>query len=180
MIDNWITLLEGIVSNPETPIANLSIISPSELNLMIQWNQTDVDFPNQSKCLHQLFEDQVKSNIALIFDNTKLTYKELNSNSNQLAHHLISLGIVPDTPVAILMDNSIEIMIAILGILKSGGAYVPIDPETPIQRIQYILNDAKPLALIVNENQESRISSIRPKIVICLDSKGQWKSNLQS
>ena len=100
------------------------------------WNDTQTDYP-KDQCIHQLFEAQVARTpeaIAVVFEDQQLTYDELNTRANQLAHYLQGLGVVPDVLVGICMERSLEMVVALLGILKAGGAYVPLDPGYPKER----------------------------------------------
>ncbi|MGD1911927.1 MAG: amino acid adenylation domain-containing protein, partial [Rivularia sp. (in: cyanobacteria)] len=143
------TLLTAIVDEPEQKISELPILTASEKQqLILDWNQTVIEYP-QDQCVHQLFEEQVKKtpdNIALVWENQQLkqefSYDELNIKANQLASHLCSLGVKPETPVGIYLERSPEAIISILAILKAGGIYVPLDPGYPQERLNFILEDA--------------------------------------
>jgi non-ribosomal peptide synthetase component F len=114
------------------------------------WNQTEAPYAAQM-CVHQLFEAQVKHSpdaIALVFEDQRLTYRELNRRANQLAHRLRTHGVGAEVLVGICMDRSLEILVAILGVFKAGGAYVPLDPAYPAERLAFILNDTGAAVLI--------------------------------
>jgi amino acid adenylation domain-containing protein len=156
------TLLNGIIANPDEPIAFLPLLPEAEQQLLNQWNQTQAEVPNL--LLHQLVEAQAQCNpeaIALQFDpiysDVALTYRELDEKANQLAHYLQQLGVQPDTLVGIYVERSLEMMVAVLGILKAGGAYVPLDPAYPSDRLAYMVQDAQ-LSLIVT--QTSLVTSL--------------------
>ena len=138
-------VLKNIVKNSNELISNIEVLTPEEKHqLLVEWNDTDVDYPRE-KCIHHLFEDQVgktPANIAVVFEDNQLTYNELNEKSNQLAHYLQERGVKPETLVGICVDRSLEMIIGLLAILKAGGAYVPIDPAYPEDRISYMLEDA--------------------------------------
>src|SRR5688572_12178160 len=105
----------------------------------------------QDLCIHQLFEAQVDRTpdaIAGVFEDRQLTYRQLNARSNQLAHHLRSLGVGPEVRVALFVEVSLEMLIGVLAILKSGGAYLPLDPDSPQERIAFMLEDAAPQVLL--------------------------------
>ncbi len=162
MLKHFKTLLEGIVSHPEQGIANLPLLSEAELHqVLVEWNDTHADYP-QDKCIHQLFENQVKQNpdaIAVIYEDVEtlhprvlhLTYQELNIRSNKLAHHLQKLGVGADVLVAISVEPSPEMIVGLLGILKAGGAYVPLDPSYPQERLSLMLEDAQVPVLLTQE-----------------------------
>ncbi|MBE9229223.1 amino acid adenylation domain-containing protein, partial [Phormidium sp. LEGE 05292] len=151
MTGHFVTLLESIVANPQTPISQLSMLTRSEQQqLLVEWNDTRTDYAID-KCLHQLFEAQVEKtpqSVAVVFENQQLTYRELNDRSNQLAHYLRSLGVGADVPVGICVERSIEMVVGILGILKAGGAYVPLDPEYPSERLRFMLADSSVSVLL--------------------------------
>ena len=86
--------------------------------------------------------------MALVFEEEKISYRELNERANQLAHHLRSLGVGPESPVGILLERIGEMVVALLGVLKAGGAYVPLDPEYPAERLRFMLEDAQVAVLI--------------------------------
>ena len=161
MLGHFQTLLESIVANPEQRISDLSLLTGQERQeLLIDWNDTKRDYP-ENKCFHQLFEAQVqetpdaialnaRSANALVFDDEQLSYKELNIRSNQLAHYLKKLGVVPDVLVGICVERSPEAIVALLGILKAGGAYLPLDPSLPQERLKFILEDAQVSILLTH------------------------------
>jgi non-ribosomal peptide synthetase component F len=101
-----------------------------------------------------LFEQQAAVTpdaVAVTFEDRSLTYRELDARANQLAHELIALGVQPDDRVAICVERSLELIVGLLGILKAGGAYVPLDPSYPIERLQYMVQDAAPKALLTQQ-----------------------------
>jgi amino acid adenylation domain-containing protein len=178
-IRRWIghfqRLLEAIVANPEQPVAQLPLLTESERHqLLVEWNETAKDYPS-NKCIHQLFEAQVEKNpdaIAVVFESEQLTYRQLNSRSNQLAHYLQKLGVKPETLVGICVERSLEMVVGLLGILKAGGAYVPLDPNYPSERLTYMLSDAAVPLLLTEEKLVERLKGNAAQAV-CLDS--QWE-----
>jgi amino acid adenylation domain-containing protein len=148
------TLLEGIVSNPDCRIAELPILVEAERHqLLIEWNDTAADYP-RDKCIHGLFEEQVKRTpylIAVEFDGQCLTYQELNCRANQLADYLIGLGVGSEKLVGTCIERSLDMIVGLLGILKAGGAYVPLDPAYPQERLQFMLEDAKCSVVLTQE-----------------------------
>ena len=137
-------LLHGIVADPDRRVSELPILTEAEEHqLLIEWNDTKKDYP-KDKCIHQLFEEQVEKTpdaIAVVFEDQQLTYRELNTRANQLAHYLHKQGVGPESLVGICVERSLEIVVGLLGILKAGGAYVPLDPEYPKERLAFILQD---------------------------------------
>jgi non-ribosomal peptide synthetase component F len=148
-----ITILQSMANDPIQPIATIDILSPEERRLILEtWNETSEAYPDHL-CIHQLFEIQVDKTpdaTAIVYEDQSLTYSELNSRANRLAHHLIGLGVRPDTRVAICVERSFAMIVGVLAILKAGGAYVPLDPSYPIQRLAYILGDAAPTIALVD------------------------------
>ncbi|WP_176519863.1 AMP-binding protein, partial [Bacillus pseudomycoides] len=139
------------VESPSTVIGNISLATEEELKIFEKWNQTTTDYP-KDKVLSELFEEQAKhlpEQIALVFGGRSITYREVNEKANQIAKHLQKLGVSRGKTVALLMDRSAEMIISMLGILKTGGAYLPIDPSYPSDRIQYMLEDSGTDHLVV-------------------------------
>ncbi|MEH1986389.1 non-ribosomal peptide synthetase [Nostoc sp.] len=171
MLGHFQTLLESIVANPEQRISALSLLTVQERQeLLIDWNDTKRDYSG-NKCFHQLFEAQVEETPdanALVFDDEQLSYKELNIRSNQLAHYLKKLGVVPDVLVGIYVERSLVMIIALLGILKAGGAYLPLDPSLPQERLNFILEDAQVSVLLTQEKLLKHFEDFLNPI-ICID-----------
>lgn len=171
MLRHLQTLLESIVSDPQQPIANLQLLTPSEVEqLLIEWNNTKANYP-QDKCIHQLFEVQVEKTpnaVAVVFDNQKLTYRELNDRANQLAHYLQELGVKPKVIVGVCMKRSPEMAIALLAILKAGGAYVPLDPAYPQERLAFMLEDSQAKVLLTQSYLVELFAKSNVSIV-CID-----------
>ncbi|MEW6737253.1 MAG: condensation domain-containing protein, partial [Acidobacteriota bacterium] len=173
MVGHVENLLARIISNPQERVSSLSLLSEVERNqLLMEWNSTTVEYP-YDKCVHQLFEEQVTrtpSAIAVVYEQEQLSYQELNCRANQLAHYLISLGVGPEVLVGICLERSIEMIIAIMGVLKAGGAYLPIDPGYPLERIAFMLENAC-VPLILTEKQ--RVDELSKNLVqiVCLDSE---------
>ncbi|MCF5434524.1 amino acid adenylation domain-containing protein, partial [Pseudomonas syringae] len=145
------SLVDALEHSPESLLRSLEMLPRSERQLLQEWNATAVDYP-QGTCVHQLFEAQVEKTpeaIALVFEARTFTYAQLNARANQLAHHLLGLGIGPDDRVAICVERSPEMVVGLLGILKAGAAYVPLDPAYPEQRLRYMLEDSAPAAVLV-------------------------------
>ncbi|WP_434301843.1 non-ribosomal peptide synthetase, partial [Clostridium botulinum] len=148
---HYVRILDSIVSNKEIKLCKIDLLSETERNqILYEFNDTKTDYP-RDKTIQELFEAQVEKapyNIAVVFEDKKLTYKELNEKSNQLARVLRDKGVKADTIVAIMLDRSVEMVISIMGILKAGGAYLPIDPSLPEERIKYIMANSKSRILL--------------------------------
>ncbi|MEA5603525.1 non-ribosomal peptide synthetase [Nostoc sp. UHCC 0252] len=171
MTGHFVTLLEGIIANPEERISQLPLLTqPEQQKLLVEWNDTQVDYP-QDLCIHQLFEEQVDSTpdaVAVVFEDQQLTYYELNYRANQLAHYLRSLGVGSDALVGLCVERSLEMVIGLLGILKAGAAYVPLDPEYPPERLSFILEDAQVSVLLTQQSLLDRLPQHQAQLV-CLD-----------
>ena len=165
------TLLKAIVANPKARISELSLLSQAERHqLLVEWNDTQVDYP-EDLCIHQLFEEQVKRTpdaVAVVFENQQLTYGELNSRANQLAHYLQSLGVGADVLVGLCVERTVEMVVGLLGILKAGGAYLPLDPEYPTERLSFILEDAQVSVLLTQQSLQGKLPQHQAQL-ICLD-----------
>jgi amino acid adenylation domain-containing protein len=167
------TLLEGIVDNPQQRISVLPLLTAADRHqLLVEWNDTKTDYP-QDKCIHQLFEEQVERTpdaIAVVFEDLQLTYRELNCRSNQLAHYLQSLGVKPDVLVGICVERSIEMVVGMLGVLKAGAAYVPLDPAYPPDRLSFMVEDAQ-ISILLTERSMMANLELAVDLSICLDSE---------
>ena len=144
-------LLRVITKDRNIYLGEIDILSRFELNrVLYEFNNTNASYP-QEKTIHQLFEEQVQripNNVALVFDGNNMTYNELNNKANQLARVLRDKGVQPDCVVGIMVERSFEMLVGILGIFKAGGAYLPIDPEYPENRIEFILEDSETKILL--------------------------------
>ncbi|MGB7605590.1 MAG: amino acid adenylation domain-containing protein, partial [Lutisporaceae bacterium] len=163
-------LLDEVLKNPDKKMSEIDILTPEEKNRIIfKFNDTYVDYPKE-KLIYQLFEEQVERTpdaIAVICGDKHLTYKHLNEKSNQLARLLISKGIKKDRIVGIMIEHSLEAVIGIMGVLKAGGAYLPIDPEYPEDRIRYMQEDSEAGILLTLSSLKREID---PRVdTICLD-----------
>ncbi|NLL66789.1 MAG: AMP-binding protein, partial [Clostridiaceae bacterium] len=128
--------------------------------VLYDFNDTYADYPRE-KTIHQLFEEQVErtpDNIALVFEDKKLTYKELNQKANSLANVLRNRGVKPDEIVGIMVNRSVEMIVGLLAILKAGGAYLPIEPEYPEERINFIFQDSGMNIILTDNNSINKIT----------------------
>jgi amino acid adenylation domain-containing protein/non-ribosomal peptide synthase protein (TIGR01720 family) len=165
------TLLAGIVANPEQQIASLPLVTETEENdLLYKWNNNQVEYP-QDQCIHHLFENCVNktpNSVSVVFQQQQLTYQELNSKANQLAHYLHSLGVDKNVLVGICVDRSVEMIVALLGVLKAGGAYVPLDPAYPQERLSFMLHDSQVSVLLTQQRLVASLP-VQNLPVVCLD-----------
>jgi len=179
MLRHFQTLLEGIVANPEQRLSDLPLLTqPERQQLLVEWNDTQVDYPKHL-CIHQLFEAQVQQTpdaVAVVFEDEQLTYGELNCRANQLAHHLGSLDVGPDSLVGICVERSLKMIVGLLGILKAGAAYVPLDPSYPQERLAFMLKDA-PVPILLTQQQLVEKLPEHQARVVCLDT--EWEAMAQ-
>jgi amino acid adenylation domain-containing protein len=146
LVDLYFRILEHIINNPSQAVGEVELHSAEEQNRLLEkFNDTAVDYPTDKTVIH-LFEEQVQKtpgSTAVVFEDKELTYKELNERADQLAHYLLTnYAIAPGDLVAIKLERSERMIVALMGILKSGGAYLPIDPEYPQERIGYMISDS--------------------------------------
>ncbi|MGF6735704.1 amino acid adenylation domain-containing protein [Paraburkholderia youngii] len=145
------TLLNGVMADAGQPVGRINILPDDERTYLLEeLNRTAAAYPSE-RCIHELFEAQVRRTpeaVALVHENERLSYGELNARANRLAHHLIALGVRPDQPVGICVERSAAMVVGLLAILKAGGAYVPLDPAYPSERLRQVLVDAAPQLLL--------------------------------
>lgn len=163
------TLLDGIVRNPEARMSILPLLDSADRHkILVEWNDTQRDYPS-SVCLHELVEAQVERTphaIAAVFEDESLTYFELNRRANLLAHELRKRGVVPDALVGIIAQASFDIVIGCLATLKAGGAFLPIDPDDPPERVAFVLGEAKPRAVLAHRHYIGRIPEHAAQILL--------------
>ncbi|HSD40138.1 MAG TPA: amino acid adenylation domain-containing protein [Rhodocyclaceae bacterium] len=170
MTAHFLNLLDSAASNIGAPASSHSILSSDEhQKIIIDWNATDANFPEA--CAHELFEAKVRERPhgrAVVFGEQSLSYAELNTRANQLAHYLIAHNVGPDVLVGVCVKRSVDMVVALLAILKAGGAYVPLDPAYPADRLAYMIDDAKPALLLTQEVLLGLLGHAECK-VFCLD-----------
>ncbi|ERT10386.1 non-ribosomal peptide synthetase, partial [Photorhabdus temperata] len=146
-------VLQAVVANPQQPVGKIDILTVAERQLLLEtWNATQAPYPDQS-CIHRLFEQQVEKTpdaVALVYEEHILSYTELNARANWLARQLIEQGIQSDDRVAVLLERSIELVVAQLAILKAGAVYMPIDPRVPDERKNWLINDCSAKLLLTD------------------------------
>ncbi|QIZ46641.1 amino acid adenylation domain-containing protein [Dickeya zeae] len=162
-------LADALAQVPAQPVHALTILPDAERQqVLLSFNDTAADFPADI-CIHQLFEQQAAHSpdaVAVVFDGESLSYGELNRRANQLAYWLIEQGVRPDDRVAIALERSIELVVALLATLKASGAYVPLDPAYPTERLQYMLADSAPVVLITTTALNNQIAADCPMIAL--------------
>ncbi len=170
------TILEAIVKAPHQGIDELTLLTADErAQLLAGWNNTET-FYRQDKCIHELFEEQVARTpdaVAVQFESKHLTYSELNARSNQLAHHLRKFGVESETLVGVCVERSLEMVVGLLGVLKAGAVYVPLDPAFPRKRLALMLDDSHVKLLVTQEQLVPELTAPDLQIV-CLDA--DWET----
>ncbi|WP_032716627.1 AMP-binding protein, partial [Pseudomonas syringae] len=165
-------LLEAMVADDRQLLEQVPLLDAVERqHLLVELNANNVPYP-QDCTIHQLFEEKVQAQpdaIAVAFQAQRLSYAELNRQANRLAHHLIGLGIGPDDRVAICVERGVEMMIGLLGVLKAGAAYVPLDPAYPAERLAYMINDSQPTALLTQRDLQKRLPTLALPLVLLDD-----------
>ena len=172
MLSHYNELLQSVVKSPDEKIGVLPMLSIGEEHqLLHDFNNTKTDYP-PAKFYLDYFDEQVIKNpdsVAVRFENKKLTYSKLNKRSNQLAHYLKTTGIKGEMFVPLCLDRSPEMIIGILGILKAGAAYVPVDPDYPEERIRFMLNDTGSTILLCNNDSAEKLTFCRDVSLINLE-----------
>jgi amino acid adenylation domain-containing protein/non-ribosomal peptide synthase protein (TIGR01720 family) len=175
MLDHLQTILDSFATDPNQTVARISLVTANERSVLLsQWNDTRKESSWLGQCVHQLFEEQVRKTpdqIAVVAGAEQLTYRELNARANCLAHYLLRNGVKTESRVCICLEPGVEMIVAALGVLKAGAAYVPLDPAYPKSRLAFILNDCGARVLLT----ESRLLDGRlhhdAVCAVCLDSE---------
>ena len=173
------TLLRGLVTNPDRWLLDIPLIGEAERHqMLLEWNDTEAPFP-LGVCLHELFEAQAAARpeaVAAVFENRRMTYGELDRRANRLAHRLHSSGVGPGRLVAVHLERSPEMLLAVLGIHKAGGTYVPVDVSWPADRVRYILESERIVHVVT---EPARLEALPPvDHVLCLD--GELETDLEA
>ncbi|MDA9762113.1 amino acid adenylation domain-containing protein, partial [Desulfobacterales bacterium] len=175
MAGHFCTLLESIVADPAKRISELTLLPEAERQqMLVEWNTTEATYSAEKTLVH-LFEDQVMRTpeaVAVDFEGAQLTYGELSERANKLAHYLQSQGVVPESRVGIWMERSLDMMVALLGTLKAGAAYVPLDPSYPQERLAFMLSDAQVSVLLTMEKFFKDLPEYAGHVV-CMDKDQQ-------
>lgn len=176
MLAHYLVLLEGAAECPSRRVSDLPLLSPEETqHLLVDWNDTETVFPKGER-IHELFERQVElsaDEVAIVFEDQALSYRELNRRANQLAHYLRSRHVGAEDLVGIHVERSMLMVVAVLGVLKAGAAYVPLDPGYPRQRLGMILEDSRPRAIITGDRLVRTLPESNATVV-CVDA--EWKA----
>jgi amino acid adenylation domain-containing protein len=172
LLKHFHTLLEEIAANPDARLSELSLMTTEETQQFEQWNQTQSEY-ERDKCVHQLVELQASRQpnaLAVVYGEKQISYGELNRRANQLAHYLRAHGVGLEIRVGVLMERSANWIVALLGILKAGGVYVPLDGSYPAGRLRFMVEDAE-IRLLLTESGQPRIEASE---VVFLDQDWEW------
>ena len=167
MAGNYETLLRALASEPSRPISRLTLLTAAERRQLEEWNATAAEYP-RARCLHELFAEQAGRTpdvVAAVSGHDALTYRELDGRANQLAHHLRGLGVGVETLVGVCAERSLDMLVGVLGILKAGAAYVPLDPAYPDQRLRDMLADARVHTLLTHRGLGWRLPDYAGRLV---------------
>ncbi|UPK01077.1 non-ribosomal peptide synthetase [Bradyrhizobium sp. 170] len=163
-----LALLRAMVADAGQLVDRIDVMGAEERELLLgTWNRTATPYPSE-RCIHELFAEQVRKApeaTALVHEDLRVSYGELDARANQLAHHLIGLGAGPDQPVAICLERGIAMVVSLLAVLKAGGAYLPLDPAYPAERLRQIIDDAKPKLLICDDAGRAALANTTCEIV---------------
>ncbi|AFZ01581.1 non-ribosomal peptide synthetase [Calothrix sp. PCC 6303] len=180
MLGHLQTLLTGMVANPSTQLSQLSLLTPSEQHqILFEFSQNPSTIPNQSS-IHDLFAQQALRTpdaIAIVFGDQQLNYAQLQKKVNQLAQKLATVGVTSGVLVGICVERSLDMVIAPLAVLQAGGAYLPLDPAYPTERLVFMLEDAQAQILLIQTQVSEKISEIQNLQVLCLDVDWQATAN---
>lgn len=173
MLGHYRTLLEGVASDPDRRLYDFPLLTDDEFRrVVVDWNETERAYPND-RCLHQLIEEHANRTpeaTAVVFKHGRLTYRDLDERANRLALRLRRLGVGPDKLVAVCLERSLEMVVALLAVSKAGGAYVPLDPAYPRERLAYMLADAGPVVILTQEGLRRQINEVATDTkILCVD-----------
>ena len=178
MLQHFDSLLHEIIADPTKPVSTYSLLDESETQkILVEWNQTQADYPRES-CIHELIEAQVKRSpeaIAIEFEDQSVSYKELNKRADEVAKILVGQGVKPGTLVGLFLNRSVEMLVGLLGVLKAGGAYLPLDPSFPAERLAFMLEDSNASIVLTLKSLLPEMPKTNAQ-VICLDALEEVKT----
>lgn len=178
MLGHLRTLLESLSANPSRSVWKLPLLTETERHqMLVEWHQTTEDYPSD-RCVHELIEEQANQtprDVAVVFEDEHLTYEALSRQTNQLAHYLQKRDVGPETIVAICLDRSLEMIVALLGVLKAGGAYLPLDPTNPEDRLAFMLKDSQASLVLTKAHLSEHISRFAPSTCPAVSLDADWE-----
>ena len=173
MLRHFRYVLESVIRDPSRRVSEIELQSePEQRELLERWNQTQAEYPRESSLVELVDAQAARTphQVAAVFEGQQLTYGDLNQRANQLAHRLRTLGVGPDILVGVCLERSLEMLVAILGVVKAGGAYLPVDPAFPKDRQAFMLDDAKVPVLLTSAKLAAGLPP-HAAIQICLDTE---------
>jgi len=181
MVSHFMHLMHEIIEKENKKISEIEVIIPQEKQeILYRFNNTNADYP-KSKTIHEIFEEQVEKapdNTAVIFKDAHLTYSQLNKKANQLARLLIGKGVKRDSIVGIMVERSVEMIVGVMGILKAGGGYLPISPQYPDNRKEYLIKDSGlSLLLTHRQKEQANLASILDTEIIYIDNERLYQGD---
>ncbi|WP_241775517.1 AMP-binding protein, partial [Pseudomonas corrugata] len=163
------SLVDALEHAPQTPVHNLTVLPAAERRQLLEtWNASDAVYADDA-LIHGQFEAWAAAQpdaVAVVFEDRTLTYGELNARANQLAHRLLALGIRPDDRVAICVERGLDMIVGLLGILKAGAGYVPLDPAYPQERLAFMLDDCAPVALLTQSHLLAHLPGLSASVLL--------------
>jgi len=185
MLGHMRQVLESIAADPRQKLSEISLLTAAEREqILVEWTNTAAEYP-RDKCVHQLFEEQVARTpeaVALVGEKERLSYAELNRRANQLAHYLRELGVGPEVPVGLCVERSPEMIVGLLAVLKSGGAYIPLDSAYPAERLRFMIEDAAPAALLTQTHLREVFSNLDGAVTVLdmTEAAPAWRNQPES
>ncbi|HEU0053423.1 MAG TPA: amino acid adenylation domain-containing protein, partial [Longimicrobium sp.] len=177
MLGHLERVLEQVAADADARLSRLQLLGEAERALVLEeWNRTEAEVP-RDVCVHELFEARVErapDAVALVYEDESLTYAELNARANRLARHLRGLGVGPEARVGICLERGFEMVVAVLAVLKAGGAYLPLDPEYPEERLRYMLQDSAPVVLLTQRALAGRFGESGVPIEVLDGDASAW------
>ncbi|NJP75092.1 non-ribosomal peptide synthetase, partial [Streptomyces sp. C1-2] len=168
LADRFVRVLDTLTREPHRHVGTVDILDPAERHrLLVGWNDSAREVP--AATLPELFQAQVARTPeapAVVFAGTEVTYAELNARANRLARLLIERGVSPESPVAVMVHRSVDLVLGFLAITKAGGAYLPVDPDYPAERVAYVLEDARPALVLTSTDLAPRLGETPPSHLV--------------
>jgi len=174
LLGHYQQLLEEVVADPGRRLLDLPLLTATEERQLAVWNRTAVDYQARERLLYELIADQVERTpdaVAVVFAHQRLTYRELDGRASRLAAALRELGVGPDTPVAICAERSLEMVVGLVAVLKAGGAYLPLDPDYPKERLAFMLEDSRVGVLLTQRRLQEQIPAHACRVVYLDDDR---------
>jgi amino acid adenylation domain-containing protein len=175
LMSHYRNVLRGMAEEGGRPISDLSLLSEAEREqIVVEWNQTRRSYP-EGRCIHELFREQAERSperIALMYEGHQVSYRELNRRANQLGNYLQKIGVGPEVLVGLYLERSVEMVVALMGVLKAGGGYLPLDSAYPLERIAFMLEDAGVGVALTRRKFEERLPAYWGQTVLI---DGEWE-----